>query len=128
MSNRSRGMAIERKAQLELIKEGYLVQRAPPSYRWNRQTDLLGYFDLMAFIKGVAYPESKPTNVYNACKTRLIQIKMNRLPDKKWIENATKLRDTYFITGFFNRTSVEWWTWWSRGKRKNKKGWEKVIL
>lgn len=124
MSNRSRGMAVERLAQKELESQGYLVQRAPPSYRWNKQTDLFGLFDIIALKELLTVDLGKDREYKRSVQRRYIQVKTNRR-----MYNADKIplqifKDTYCDAS----DSVEWWCYWKRGKRKNKHGWEKIAL
>jgi len=55
MTTRSKGNALERKAQLQLEAQGYLVERARPQIVWigpgrpiTKRVDLFGCFDLLA--------------------------------------------------------------------------------
>jgi hypothetical protein len=120
MNKRAKGNKYERLAQKELEGTGWLVQRAQPSYRWNKQTDLFNLFDIIALKKDE--------------RIKFIQVKANRLPSKKDIELLNKFRYYCYFCFGQNKSEclqigeVEWWCYWERGKRKNKHGWEKIIF
>jgi Holliday junction resolvase len=109
INKRSKGMALERKAQKELEKEGWLVQRAPGSTKWNKQVDLFGLFDLMA----LRYE-----------KIKFVQVKCNRLPTEK----ETRQLEDFQTIWLGDMVCVEWWCYWNKGKRKTKQGWEKITI
>jgi hypothetical protein len=123
MNKRAKGNKYELKAQRELEREGFLVQRAPPSYRWNKQTDLFRLFDIIAVKKNT--------------RTRYIQVKANRTPTQKEKESLNGFRHYCYFElpkGIFKFGEViqigevEWWCYWEKGKRKNKQGWEKIVF
>jgi len=51
MNTRVKGQRAELKAQKELKEEGWFIERAPGSTKWNKQVDLWGIFDLVGLKK-----------------------------------------------------------------------------
>ena len=130
-------MYYERLAEKELIEDNWTTQRAPPPNRYSKQTDLFGLFDILAirqiekeFIiktyNGIEnYHSIDPTRFSIIIQEqKYIQVKTNYRPNKEWMEKAKQFKET--LCG--ENSSVEVWIYWQRRKRKNKKGWEKIII
>jgi len=105
VNSRRKGMALEREAECMLKEKGYLTFRVRGSTTFNRNVDIFGEFDILAVKAGMK---------------RWIQIKANKsIPRRKLFEWAKMKKE------HFNETdSFEWWTYWNRGRRKGKSGWE----
>ena len=125
VSARAKGNATERRAQLELEEEGWITQRAPPASKFSKQTDLFGLFDILALkLTWSTLGANDYFKNYKTQERKWIQAKTNSLPTKEWKEKAKEFKEKYCCC--FD--SVEIWTYWQRGRRKKKQGWEKIIL
>ncbi len=106
MNSRQRGRMTEKKAERELIADGWTVYLVPPSKQWQRSQDIFNIFDLFTVRRG---------------KFRLVQIKTNNLPNLQpfkefWQENICP------------NLSVEVWIFYTKGKSKKYKGWRKIVI
>ena len=117
MSNRSKGFRNERRCEEELKKDGWETYRVKGSTRFNKNVDLFDLFDLIALKKGDHISEN--FNIYGMTKVKLIQVKTNKKAD---MNELIKFKRKY------PDLEIEMWTWWVRGKRKKKHGWEKIIV
>ena len=108
VSNRSKGFRYERKCEFDLRKDGWIVERVKGSTRFNKSVDFFGLWDCLALKK-----EDNKTRV------KFVQVKTNKFPDWKLLNKFKK---------DFPGLEYEAWTYWERGVRKKKQGWEKAIL
>lgn len=124
-------MATERKAEQELIKDGWLVYRVKGSTIWQKNQDIFGLFDILAlhkgairlrgnFLKSVHILEKFEEGVmsHDVCYARYIQCKTNRRPSKKQRAELSDFKKKHLN----DWDTVEWWNW------RNRKGWEKIVL
>jgi len=111
VSSRAKGMRNERRAQKELEAEGWLIHRARGSTMYNREVDIFGIWDMLG-IKQVYFPEPKTIII-------CVQIKTNRKPNRDVFRRFKQC---------YPSINCQLWIWWEKGKRKSKKGWEKIIL
>lgn len=109
MNTRTKGRLLELRAEKELNLDGWITYRVKGTTRFNKNVDIFGEFDILAVKKGIH---------------KYIQIKANQKPGLKDIVRLGKLHKKYFGV----KTKFEWWTYWNRGKRKSKQGWEKIDL
>ena len=126
MNSRAKGRRIENLAKKKLESEGWSVIQVSGSTKFKKQVDFFGLFDLIAM---------KPDR---ASRIRFIQVKANKLPTKKQWNKLNEFRYHCYkeiaCDGFFQSAhsiqigEVEWWCYWNRGKRKNKQGWEVIII
>jgi Holliday junction resolvase len=100
MSSRSKGNRNERKAQVELEKEGYLVYRVKGATRFQKNVDMFSIFDIVA--KKGHY-------------TKWIQVKTNKKPVLKPYEDFQKNYCSEF-------ESSEVWI------HIDRKGWRKILV
>ena len=95
VNTRSKGNKQELRAQKELEKTGWRVQRC--GYRLFQQNDFFGLFDILAI---------KPMT------TKLVQVKSNRKPPIEEIKKILEFGNKY------KQFQVEIWCWFDR------KGWK----
>ncbi len=119
MNSRAKGNFYERKAKEELIADGYRVYRVKGATKFVKEVDMFGLFDMLALKK----IQKQNSPLFHIAR-RFIQVKTNKklsqrelAPFKDFKKNYTDAHD-----------SVEIHTFWQQGKRKKKKGWEKIIL
>jgi hypothetical protein len=116
MNKRSKGRRNENRAKEELEREGWLVEQAKGSTRWNKQTDIFGLWDILAIKKVEIGIDCIPT-LKMVQKRRWIQVKSNKFPNlKPFIEFKEKYCDENDL--------AEIWVW----EDYNRKGWKKKIV
>ena len=100
MNSRQKGLNNENKAKKELLSEGWLVYRVPPSRMWQIGEDIFGLWDILAYRGG---------------EIKLIQVRTNKKGDfKKHLEFAEN--------NHYKSISCELWVW------RDRKGWQKHLL
>jgi len=104
-----KGKRIELLAKKELEHYRWKVIQAPGSTRFNKHVDFFGLFDLIAL---------RDRDI------KFVQVKANRKPLVKERNRLLKFKKAHCT---YNRT-VEWWAYWNVGKRKEKKGFEVIVL
>ncbi len=109
MNTRTKGRLLELRAEKELNLDEWITYRVKGTTRFNRNVDIFGEFDILAVKKGMH---------------KYIQIKANQKPLPKDLIRLRELYKNYFGP----KTTFEWWTYWNKGKRKNKQGWEKIKI
>lgn len=100
MSNRSKGNRAERKAELELQKDGWITYRVKGATKFIKNVDIFSLFDIVA---------RKDRNI------RWIQVKSNR-------QATIQPYKDYYYTYCSPNESVELWTW------QDRKGWRKTLI
>lgn len=91
---KAKGRRREQQTKRLLEERGWLVELVRGSYRFNKQVDFFGLFDIIAIKYN---PIRKQTEV------RLVQVKSNRRPDK---ETRKRLRE--FWHKYPDMTIEEW--------------------
>jgi|TARA_Y100000296_G_C5176278_1_gene260267 Holliday junction resolvase len=109
MNTRQKGRIQEYKLANFLKSQGFFVYRVPGTMKFNKQVDIFGMFDILAMKDGFV---------------RLIQVKSNRKPTTIQLRKLVAFKNEHCAENI----QLEWHIYWNRGKRKNKFGWEAIVI
>lgn len=118
MSSRSKGSMTELKGQRELEADGWKCIRARGSFKFNKNVDFFGLWDVIGLKLSLNYPV--PITLI-----KCVQFKTNKRVSKEFMQLVKEFKESL---GNSNNVQCMAWTYWKRGIRKKKQGFERIIL